>query len=147
MTRKLQRSRYNVLIIPAWMLVTLYLVFSVGIVKATHFCMGREASVSYFSSSAQKCPCSLFAKEKEGDHCCHDKHDLLKLRDSQKILSAFQLNLPLWALLGELYNFPSQVLYRAPTSFSDISGHNLPPPKILYKIHCSFVFYDIKSLA
>lgn len=30
-------------------LSAIYLLFSVGIIKATHFCMGREASVAYFT--------------------------------------------------------------------------------------------------
>lgn len=48
----------------------MYLLLSVGIVKASHFWMGREASVSCFTAEAERCPCGLVAGEE--DHCCDD---------------------------------------------------------------------------
>ena len=127
-----------------WMLCGLYLLFSVGVVKATHFCMGREASVSYFTAESKKCPCSLFAKEK--DDCCDDQHDLLKLEDTQKNLQAFALSLPSLTLLGTIYDLqfsPGQ----ATVSMSPVPEDAMPPPKVLFKIHCSYVFYDEMQIA
>src|SRR5688500_10070657 len=128
-----------------WMLCALYLLFSVGVVKATHFCMGREASVSFFSTEAKKCPCSLFAKEK--DDCCDDKHDLLRLDDFQKNLPAFSISLPALTLLGGLYDVLSAIAAENPALLRPSGSNAQRPPKILFKIHCSYVFYDEKSVA
>ena len=128
-----------------WMLCALYLLFSVGIVKATHFCMGREASVTYFASSPQKCPCSLFAKEK--DNCCKDEHELLKLEDSQKTLPSFSLSVPVLTLLGDIYSHVLLPEDNETASIGDSPADEQPPPKILFKIYCSYVFYDAKSIA
>ena len=80
----------------ALVLVSIYILFSVGIIKATHFCMGREASVQFFSSEAKKCPCSLYAKEKST--CCDDQHELLKIEDEQKVISSVSTPLPVWKI-------------------------------------------------
>jgi hypothetical protein len=82
-------------------LVSVYLLFSIGILKATHFCMGREASVSFFTTESKKCGCSTYAEEK--DHCCHDTQDLLKLDKEQKAISKLSLNVPEWLLLEKIY--------------------------------------------
>lgn len=128
-----------------WMLCALYLLLSVGIVKATHFCMGREASVTYFASSPQKCPCSLFAKEK--DNCCKDEHELIKLEDSQKTLPAFSLSVPVLTLLGDIYSYALVREDNELALFEDVPADEQPPPRILFKIYCSYVFYDAKSIA
>ena len=129
----------------ALVLCTLYLLFSVGIVKATHFCMGREASVSYFTAESDKCACSLFAAEK--DRCCDDKQDLVKLEDSQKTLTSFQLSSPALLLLGQLYLALPLSELRHATLFSSYPAEAQPPPKDLFEFYCSFVFYDKKMLA
>ena len=131
--------------VTVWVLCALYLLFSVGIIKATHFCMGREASVVYFTSESKKCVCSKFVEEGEG--CCDDQQDLLKLEDSQKNLSSFVLPSPDLALLGDLYS-PEGIGKTDPVgAFAAPSTESPPPSKILYKIHCSFVFYDKSSIA
>jgi hypothetical protein len=127
-----------------WMMLGVYLLFSVGILKATHFCMGREASVSYFTAEAKKCPCTLFAKD-ESD-CCNDEHSLLKLENSQKNLKTFSLSLPSLTLIGELSEFDSERLHVKLPVFTVFRSGLFPPPKILFKIYCSYVFYDDKSL-
>ena len=38
------------------LLMVVYVLFSVGIIKSTHFCMGREASVQFFTSEAKNRP-------------------------------------------------------------------------------------------
>jgi len=126
------------------MVCALYLLFSVGIIKATHFCMGREASVAYFTSESKKCACSLFMEEK--DNCCDDTSELLKLEDSQKGLSAFELPVPMLAL-GQLYSKTPGSSINTPHNLQATRGDAQPRPRILYKIHCSLVFYDKKSIA
>lgn len=107
--------------------------------------MGREASVAYFTSESKKCACSLFMEEK--DNCCDDTSELLKLEDSQKTLSAFELPVPMLALLGQLYSKAPGSSIKTPDHLRATRGEAQPPPKILYKIHCSLVFYDKKSIA
>ena len=95
-----QRSnRYNAVLIG--MMAAVYLLFSVGVVKATHFCMGKEASVSFFTVEAEACACSL--SESAQVPCCSDEQGLLKLENSQKTLSFFQIGMPVLGLLGEIY--------------------------------------------
>ncbi len=81
-------------------LTCLYLLFSVGIIKATHFCMGREASVAFFTTETEKCPCSLFAGKSS---CCADENDLIRLDNEQKVFSTFNLSGPEWIVLENLY--------------------------------------------
>lgn len=116
-----------------------YTTFSIGVVKATHFCMGREASVALFTTEAQKCACAVFAGEK--DTCCDDVHELIRLDDDQKTISKVNLNEPSYVLLEELE------LPVVKTSFGKRQGRTVdpgPPPlkAPLWKIHCSLVFYD-----
>lgn len=122
-------------------LVGLYVVFSIGILKASHFCMGREASVKFFTADAKKCPCGLFAKEKSD--CCHDEHDLLKIDDEQKTISTLSLPLPIWKL-DRLYTnqlITRVEVYRESDHVNEADAS--PPPKVpLFKSHCSYVFYD-----
>jgi hypothetical protein len=117
----------------------LYLLFSVGIMKATHFCMGREASVAYFTADSKNCGCSMSSEE--GNHCCHDKQELVKLEDSQKTLSTLQLPLPALTFLGVLYDASRRSHAPLVTYFSAYTEHAQPPPRVLFKLHCSFVFY------
>lgn len=127
--------------IATWVLCGIYMLFSVGIVKITHLCMGREASVSYFTSEAPRCACSLFAGE--NDSCCDDEHELLKLEDYQKSLSSFVLNIPALVCLGEIIT--THAVSAANVALRprrNDSPQGLPPPKTLFKVHCSYVFYD-----
>jgi hypothetical protein len=125
-------------------LAALYLLFSVGVIKATHFCLGREASVAYFTAESKKCACSLFAKDDHG--CCDDKQELLKLDLSQKNIPQFQLALPDFSFVGELYSGLNAVRDDSPGSFWWRTDDAQPPPKLLYKVHCSFVFYDTEAI-
>ena len=130
-------NRYNVILIG--MMAGVYLLFSVGIVKATHFCMGTEASVSFFTAEAEECACSLSGLENTS--CCSDKQGLLKLEDSQKNLSFFQMSVPVLGLLGKIYTRsfdPGKEISRAGVDASD------PPPlqPTLYQLYCKYVFYD-----
>jgi hypothetical protein len=119
--------------------VSVYLLFSIGIFKATHFCMGREASVAIFSTEAKKCPCSLYAGER--GTCCDDNHELIRLDDEQKVIAAFSLAVPVWIELEKLYTKRLVASDIADESFDHLPD-DLPPKVPLFKIHCSFVFYD-----
>lgn len=121
-------------------LISVYALFSVGIIKATHFCMGREASVVFFSADAKKCPCSLFSGER--DSCCDDAHELVKIEDEQQSVPVLSVVLPVWFELEKLY---TAQLVAAATSSARPSfkiTDPLPPKVPRFKIYCSFVFYD-----
>ena len=129
----------------AIILVSIYLLFSIGIIKATHFCMGREASVAFFTTETEKCACSLFAGEK--DHCCDDEKDLLKIENEQKVFSSLTLSLPEWMVLEKLYTEQLIALYSAENIPDHVLGDPPPPSVPLFKVHCSFVFYEDKLIA
>lgn len=119
--------------------VLVYMLFSVGVLKATHFCMGREASVALFTREAEKCPCNLFAKD--SDTCCDDRHELVRIDDDQKVISSFTIAPPHRELL-EVFTFDEEV--RPIARNSGYSADDSPPlpPEPRWKVHCSFVFYD-----
>jgi hypothetical protein len=125
--------------------LSVYLLFSVGILKGTHFCMGREASVVFFSAETKKCPCALYAGEK-GD-CCDDEHEVLRIEDEQKVISKMSMPIPVWKL-ERIYT--KQLVVEAETFTNTVldSDDNPMPPKIpLWKVNCSLVFYDDARLA
>jgi hypothetical protein len=122
-------------------LISIYSLFSIGIVKATHFCMGREASVAFFSAEAKKCACSIYAGEK--DSCCDDEHELLRIENEQKVVSAFALQLPQWIELGDLLIDTNVVHSKIESPPWDKFNQQSFPPKIpLWKMQCKMVFYD-----
>lgn len=133
---RLKSTRFTILI---GMLCAVYLLFSVGVVKATHFCMGKEASVSFFSTDTEKCACSLSGLEKTA--CCDDEHALLKLQDSQKNFSFFHMGLPVLTFLGEIYS--SRFDPGTEVTQYGVNASDPPPIEItLYKLYCKYVFYD-----
>jgi hypothetical protein len=122
-------------------LLSIYSLFSIGIVKATHFCMGREASVVFFSAEAKKCACSIYAGEK--DSCCDDEHELLRIENEQKVISVFALQLPQWIELGELVTDTCLAYYKIESpEWKEFSQESLPPKIPLWKMQCKMVFYD-----
>jgi hypothetical protein len=121
-------------------LVSVYALFSVGIIKATHFCMGRQASVALFSKQAKKCPCSIYATEK--DSCCDDEHQLIRIENEQKVFSSLSVSLPCWIEFEKLYTKRLITSVETASHWSDQPDHS-PPPKIpLWKFHCSIILYD-----
>jgi hypothetical protein len=126
-------------------MVSVYLLFSVGIIKATHFCMGREASVTFFSAESRKCACSLYAKEKNS--CCDDEQDLIRLEDEQKVLSKFSIPVPVWKLERLYTEQLIAWLTIRPQTFPQGQNTSLPPKIPLWKFHCSYVFYDDSLIA
>lgn len=126
-------------------LMSVYLLFSVGILRATHFCMGREASVSYFTTESKKCGCSIYAEEK--NDCCDDEQDILKLDKEQKTISKLSLNVPEWMLLEKLYTERFVAFNTTETAAGFDTTDPSPPDIPLFKFHCSFVFYDDEMIA
>ena len=119
----------------------IYLLLSVGVVKTTHYCMGREKSTELFSFQAKKCPCSDLLQGFSG--CCQDKHEILTVDDSQSLTAVFAPISPDFFLIGSLYSEgeSDQTIAQPITQY--IKPDFLPPPKgPLYKINCSLVLYD-----
>jgi hypothetical protein len=113
---------------------------SVGVGKTTHYCMGREKSTKIFSYEAKKCVCSLYFPE--NNDCCDDAHQLLIIEDSQSQSVAFVPSAPDFFSMGEInYEGLTQVFAQASRQY--IKADFSPPPKEpLFKMNCSFVFYD-----
>ena len=102
--------------------------------------MGRAKSTKVFSFESKKCPCSAFLPE--NSDCCKDKHELLIVDDSQTQTLSLTPPSPDFFEIGDTYLVqPEQVF--AYTSTQYIKADFSPPPKEpLFKINCSFVFYD-----
>ena len=126
--------------VTAILLIAVYLVLSIGILKATHFCMGREASVAFFTTESQKCVCSQYMGEKNS--CCDDEQELVKLDSSQKIISVLSLNLPQWMVIEKIYTEQLVAFHTNQNTDRPAFINDSPPPVPLFKIYCSFVFYD-----
>jgi hypothetical protein len=122
-------------------LAAIYLLFSVGVMKATHICMGREASVTFFSADSKKCPCSLFSME--SNTCCDDEHDVLRIKDDQKVFSAYTIRVPQLYILEDLYTEQFIAALVTDSVIETDSESDPSPPKVpIFKSNCSFVFYD-----
>lgn len=117
-----------------------YFLLSIGILLTTHICMDRVTSVSYFGVSEKKCPCfRLIGKDMD---CCGDEHLLLRLDDDQRQAATLGLPAPQFVALLMLYTAYTGY-EEVPDKVAFLSDNSHPPPEgDLYKIHCSFVFYD-----
>ena len=124
----------------ALLLLSVYLMFSVGIIKATHFCMGREASIALFTTEAEKCACSIYAGEK--DTCCDDDHELIRLEGEQKIISTFTLSSPQFFYVDELYTETFVALSEGKRDWVHPADDARQPKVPRWKMHCSLVLYD-----
>ncbi|HEY0654187.1 MAG TPA: hypothetical protein VGD65_13705 [Chryseosolibacter sp.] len=121
-------------------LVSVYILFSVGIIKATHFCMGREASVQFFTAESKKCPCSLYAKD--ATSCCDDEHELIKLDDEQKVITSLSAPLPVWKV-ERIFTERLLTFAARSTEFKMYEIPDKAPPKVpIWKATSSYVFYD-----
>jgi hypothetical protein len=130
--------------ISSFLLVGVYLLFSIGILKATHFCMGRKAYESFFTIESEKCGCSEWMEE--SSDCCDDEHGLLKIDDEQKTISTFALNVPQWMVLEKIYT--QQLITVVEPTHQEFGTHDPPPPdRPLFQKYCSFVFYDDEMMA
>jgi hypothetical protein len=80
-----------------------YLHLTVGVVKTTHYCLGRESGFSYYSFSVKSCACSAFLSKLEKSPCCSDKTDLIQLDEDQTATVFASLTEPELFELGNLY--------------------------------------------
>lgn len=118
----------------------IYLLMSVGVAKTTHYCMGREKSTKVFSFESKKCPCSAFLPQNNG--CCEDEHELLIVDDFQTTAPSLAPPTADFFVIEEIRQ-PDIEIEIAYTSTRLIQQDFAPPPKEpLFKINCSFVFYD-----
>jgi hypothetical protein len=121
-----------------------YLHLSVGVVKTTHYCMGRESSSILYSFEAKRCGCSLFLPNSEKNSCCHDDSEFIVIDEDQTPTASLSLTSPDYFPIAELYS--SDVVLASSftkNEFDFYLNYNLPPPKEpLYKILCAYTLYD-----
>ena len=119
-----------------------YLVLTVGVAKTTHYCMGRLNQSDLFSFTTKKCRCSVFLKASAP--CCKDEHELIVIDNDQNQEVVLSANAPGFFEIGTL--FTESLLHTAAiegdNNESFFSDSSPPPPKPLFKLHCSLVFYS-----
>ena len=119
----------------------IYLLLSVGVVKTTHYCMGREKSTELFSFQAKKCPCSLFLAE--NSDCCKDEHEILSIDDFQTLAHTFAPQSPDFFLIGHTFSAEVEVPILDQSHTQLFTMDFRPPPKEpIYQTNCSLVLYD-----
>ena len=118
----------------------IYLLLSVGVVKSTHYCMGREKSTEFFTFQAKKCPCSAFLPENSG--CCKVEHELLTVEESSFSPSLTPTS-PDFFLIGHTFEQTEirQITEQSVTQLFSVD-FSPPPKEPIYQINCSLVLYD-----
>lgn len=102
--------------------------------------MGRAKSTKIFSFESKKCPCSAFLPQNNG--CCDDEHELLIVDDSQTQTLALAVPVPAFFEIGQIFQtHPEQTFAYTSTQYFD-EDFSPPPKGPLFKINCSYVFYD-----
>jgi hypothetical protein len=124
-------------------LTCVYLTLSVGVAKTTHYCMGRESSSQLFSFRAKPCVCEIWSKKT--DSCCDDDHELIKIQSEQSQVAVLGLLAPeffeVGALYTELFSAGDRVCVLT-AAFEQALEDPPPTREPLFKMHCSFVFYE-----
>lgn len=118
-----------------------YLTLTVGVVRTTHYCMGRVNSTVLFSFEAKKCPCAVFMRA-GAESCCDDDHDLIKI-ETDHAASLIVSIAPQFFEMGTLFNTNrnSEQVLAQPVNPLDENPPPLYSPS-LFTQHCSLVFYD-----
>lgn len=123
-----------------------YLTLAVGVVRTTHYCMGRVKSSTLFSLKSVKCPCYAVLAAKGPKNCCNDEHDLLKIEDDHAAASVVSIA-PDFFEIGSTFEL---LPVRDNTVASiNVSIDESPPPLSdipLFTKHCSLVFYDAEMI-
>jgi hypothetical protein len=124
-----------------------YLIMTVGVAKTTHYCMDRKYNSSLFTFDGKPCACFLSAKG-TGKVCCTDEHEVIKIEDDQNQGKIVSTHIPEFFEIGFLYTElivnPSILSNNIILSYSE---DDPPPLRLIFKINCSFVFYDDQLLA
>ncbi|HEY0743722.1 MAG TPA: hypothetical protein VGD40_19785 [Chryseosolibacter sp.] len=140
MQRAIKKSLNHINKAIALVLVLVYVLFSVGVIKATHFCMGREASVQFFTAETKKCLCSQYVEEKNS--CCDDEHELIRLDDEQKTISGISAPLPIWKV-ERIFTERLLTLTIVSQPADAINESAKAPPKVpIWKANRCYVFYN-----
>jgi hypothetical protein len=106
------------------LILSLYLLLSVGIAKSTHFCMGRAHHSSLFSFESKKCACSIY-KSAKVKTCCEDETEIETPQTDWSLLPAVTFE---WK--------SSEIVSR---SLTQVVSYDLPPPKVpIYQLGCSW---------
>ncbi|MBX2966199.1 MAG: hypothetical protein KF845_08650 [Cyclobacteriaceae bacterium] len=121
----------------------IYLLLTVGVVKTTHYCMGRAKSTEIFSFEAKKCLCSQFLPE--SNDCCHDEHEVIKVDDNQAFTTFSVSIAPVLVELGEIFNTTEEIALADINSINICLYDYLIPPEPIFKLNCSFIFYDDRA--
>jgi hypothetical protein len=104
-------------------LAVVYLAISSGIVVNFHYCMGEIAEVALGNQSSDKCGnCGM-----ENDGCCHDDVKVVKIQDSQSIVS-INADFAKAEILAQTYTDFSTPSYDLPASVIVQTAH-APPGK------------------
>jgi hypothetical protein len=101
--------------------------------------MGRANSSELFSFEAKKCSCSLFSSE---NSCCQDIHELVVIDDFQVVAPGLAPAIPDLYVLAEVNTPPIETKESVKAIINTCFSKCLRPPIPLFKINCSFVFYD-----
>lgn len=102
--------------------------------------MGREKSTKVFSFEAKKCPCGAFLPE--NSECCNDKHEVLIIDDFQTQALSFAIPAPEFVQLFEILQTETLQLFAYASRQYYTPDFSPPPKEPLFKLNCSFVFYD-----
>ena len=123
-----------------------YLTLTVGVVHATHYCMGRVNSSAFFSFESEKCVCELFASQNDKS-CCDDEINLIKIEDDQSVSAPLSVT-PEFFCMGEL-TFSVITESSSQSGVSFLITHDKPPGDHvpLFVQHCSLILYSDSDLA
>ena len=123
-----------------------YLTLTVGVVHATHYCMGRVNSSAFFSFESKKCVCELFASRNDKS-CCDDEVNLIKIDDDQSVSVPLTVT-PDFFFLAELTFSLVEESIAQPGSYFLITHDKPPGNRVpLFVQHCSLIFYSDSDLA
>jgi hypothetical protein len=118
-----------------------YLTLTVGVVHATHYCMGRVKSSTLFSFESKKCACARFAAQAE-NHCCDDEVNLIKIDDDQSLSAKVSLTPEFFIIWENHFLFESKKSTGYEYTFTTIDckppGREVP----LFVRHCSLILYS-----
>jgi hypothetical protein len=95
---------------PAFILLLIYSITSIGATVQLHYCMGKLSGWSLALTEAHSNECSKCGMEKTESSdkgCCHDESKLLKVQDDQKA------------------NYISLEIYKLPVAAPVISDHTI----------------------
>jgi hypothetical protein len=122
-----------------------YLTLTVGVVRTTHYCMGRVNSSTFFSFDSQKCACALFATP-TSKSCCNDEHTLIAIEDDHSASTSVSVTPEFFAISDLTFSLPTD---QDDLNLRDSSIDDDPPaPDVpLFLRHCSMILFDEESIA